>query len=52
MMVALRCAAHIQENGQGRIFVLIRQNIAITSSQLSAKSGSSKFHHLCNCSAV
>ena len=52
MMVVLHCAPRSVEGGQGRIFVLIRQNTAITSSQLRAKSGSGKFHHLCNCSAV
>ena len=52
MMVALCCSLRIQENGQGQIFVLIQQNIAITLSQLRAKSGSGKFHHLCNRSAV
>ena len=52
MMVALRYAPCITENGQDRIFVLIRQNTAITSSPLRAKGGSGKLHHLCNCSAV
>ena len=51
-MVALRCATCISENGPGRIFVLIRLNTVITSSPLRAKSGSGKFHHLCNYSAV
>ena len=52
MMVVLRCAPRGQDNGQGRVFVLIRQNIAITSCQPRAKSGSSEFHHLCNSSAL
>ena len=51
-MVALRCAQCTQENGQVRIFVLVRQNTAITSYQLRVKSGSGKFHHLCKCYAV